>query len=126
MAILTAFPVKGAGANDLSQSESPSLYSIDRIDQTLKAGTDGGYEFRRNRTTRPERKVITTGFIGLPHADYLKLDAFYETHTQTTAFTYYDYVHGVTRQVRFDEFKPDYVGVGQNRMWTIKIKMSEI
>lgn len=120
------FPVKGTGPNDLSQGESPSLYSIDGTDKTLKADADGGYEFRRNRTTRPERKVIQTGFIGLPHEDYLKLDAFYTTHTKVAAFTYFDYIHGVTRQVRFDEFKPDYIGVGQNRMWTIKIKMSEI
>lgn len=120
------FPVKGTGPNDLSQGESPSLYGIMNIDSTIKAETDSGYEFRRRRFTRPERKQIETGFIGLPHADYLKLDAFYTTHTQVVAFSYFDYIHGVTRQVRFDEFKRDYVGVGQNRMWSIKIKMSEI
>lgn len=123
---MATFPVKGTGPNDLTQGESPSFYEIERIDKTLKAETDGGYEFRRNRFTRPERRVISTGFISLPHEDYVKLDAFYAAHTKVVAFTYFDYIHGVTRQVRFDEFKPDYVGVGQNRMWTIKIKMSEI
>jgi hypothetical protein len=123
---MAAFPVKGPGVNDLTQGESPSLYEIERIDETIKASADGGYEFRRKRTTRAERKVIATGFIGLSHRDYLILDAFYATHTKVVGFTYFDYIHGVTRQVRFDEFKPDYQGVGQNRMWNIKIKMSEI
>jgi hypothetical protein len=123
---MAQFPVKGTGPNDLSQGESPSLYNIDRIDKTLKAEGDGGYEFRRNRFTRAERIQIQTGFIGLSHADYLKLDAFYMTHTKVVGFTYFDYIHGVYRNMRFDEFKPDYIGVGQNRMWTIKIKMSEV
>jgi hypothetical protein len=102
------------------------MYDIEPMDKTLKAPTDGGYEFRRNRTTRPERQVITTGFIMCPHEDYEILRAFYEAHTKVVAFTYFDYIHGVTRQVRFDEWQPKYMGVGQNRMWTITIKMSEI
>lgn len=123
---MAAFPVKGTGPNDLSQGESPSLYSNEPIDIEIKAETAGGYEFRRNRTTRKRRRKIQTGFIMLNHEDYLKLAAFEEAHTTVVAFTYFDYIHGVTRQMRFDEFKPDYVGVGQNRMWTIKITMSEI
>jgi hypothetical protein len=119
---MATFPRKPA----LSKGESPSLYEIDRISNELKADTDGGYEFRRPRSTRARRKIISTGFIGISHADYLILDAFWETHQTTLAFTYVDYVHGVNRTVRFDEFKPDYVGVGQNRMWNIKIKMSEV
>jgi hypothetical protein len=120
------FPQKGTGPGDLSQGESPSLYDIDRIDKTLKADTDGGYEFRRDRTTRAEREVISTGFIGLPHADYLKIDAFYKSKGKSVAFTYYDYVHEIVRQVRFDEYKPSPNIIGTNRMWNIKIKMSEI
>jgi hypothetical protein len=120
------FPQKGTGPDDLSQGESPSLWDIDRIEKVLKADTDGGYEFRRDRTTRAERKVITTGFIGLPHADYEKLDAFYESKGKSTAFTYYDYVHDVVRQVRFDTYKPTPNIIGQTKLWNIKIQMSEI
>jgi hypothetical protein len=118
------FPTKGAGG--LSQAESPSLYERDRIDNVAKGESEGGYEFRRPRSTRARRKVISTGFIGLPHADYLVLDGFWETHGTHTVFTYTDYLHGTQHQVRFDEFKPDYVGVGTHRRWTIKIKMSEV
>lgn len=120
------FPQKGTGPSDLSQGESPSLWDIDRIEKVLKAPTDGGYEFRRDRTTRAERKVISTGFIGLPHADYLKVDAFYEAHGKAGAFTYYDYVHDVVRQVRFDNYKPTPEIIGQFKVWNIKIVMSEI
>jgi hypothetical protein len=116
------FPTKP----QLSQGESPSLYKIKAQENENKADTDGGYEFRRRRFTRTRRKHIETGFIGLPHADYLVLDAFWETHQTDTAFSYYDYLHGVTRQMRFDSFEPDYVGVGTHKLWTIKIKMSEI
>ena len=119
---MDTFPTKPT----LSQGESPSLYKNDAEDNTLMADTDGGYEFRRRRFTRKRRRMIETGFISLPHADYLILEAFWELHQKDTTFTYFDYIHGVNRQVRFDEYKPDYVGVGQRRMWTIKIKMSEI
>lgn len=118
------FPSKANG--QLSQGESPSLWDMKPIDDTLSADTDGGYEFRRRRTTRAPRNQMETGFISLPHADYLTLKAFYDTHLKTVAFTYHDYLHNVDRQVRFDEFDPKYVGVGTNDMWTIKIKMSEI
>jgi len=110
----------------LSKGESPSLYKIDTDDNMRSAPTDGGYEFRRRRFTRTRRRMIETGFISIPHADYEILDAFWEEHQTDKEFTYYDYIHGVSRQVRFDEFKPDYVGIGTYRMWTIKIKMSEI
>lgn len=119
---MAQFPTKPT----LSQGESPSLYKIETEDNVLMADTDGGYEFRRRRFTRKRRKMIETGFISLPHADYLVLENFWEQHQKDTAFTYFDYLHNVMRQVRFDDFKPDYVGVGQYRLWTVKIKMSEI
>jgi hypothetical protein len=120
---MAVFPTKGAG---LTQAESPSLFDRGRIDNVKKAEAEGGYEFRRPGTTRARRKTWETGFIGLPHADYLVLDAFWETHGTHTIFTYTDYLHGTTHQVRFDEFKPDYVGVGTHKRWSIKIKMSEV
>lgn len=116
------FPTKPT----LSQGESPSLYKLDRQDNVVKAETDGGYEFRRRRFTRTPRKVIETGFISLPHADYEILEEFFEDHLNDVAFTYTDYIRGTTHQMRFDDFTPDYVGVGDNRRWTVKIKMSEI
>lgn len=119
---MATFPTKPT----LSQGESPSLYKNEAEDNANKADTDGGYEFRRRRFTRQRRRQIETGFISIPHADYVILDQFWETHQTDVAFTWYDYLHGVNRQVRFDEFKPDYVGHGTTRLWTIKIKMSEI
>lgn len=118
------FPTKANG--QLTQGESPSMWSMKPKSTVLKAETDGGYEFRRRRTTRAPRNEIETGFISLPHADYLVLKAFWDAHLEDVAFTYRDYLHDIDRQVRFDEWKPDYTGVGQNRMWTVKIKMSEI
>lgn len=118
----STFPTKPA----LSQGESPSLYDNQPIDNTLAAPTDGGYEFRRSRTTRAKRRQVQTGFIGLPHADYLILKQFWDDHGKVVAFTYHDYMHNVDLQVRFDDFVPKYAGVGQNKMWGITIKMSEI
>jgi hypothetical protein len=110
----------------LTQGESPSLYGNNFEDTSIKADTDGGYEFRRDRFTRNMRRLLETGFLSLPHDQFEILEAFYEDHRKTEPFTYYDYMRGVTRTVRFDEFKSDYVGIGQNRMWTVKIKMSEV
>jgi hypothetical protein len=118
---VTAFPTKPT----ISQGESPSMYDNQPIDNTLSAPTDGGYEFRRERTTRTQRRQIKTGFISLPHADYLILKAFWDSHRKVVSFTYQDYMHGVNLTVRFDEFTPKYVGVGQNRQWNIAIQMSE-
>jgi hypothetical protein len=110
----------------LSQGESPSLYKVETNDKSVSAETDGGYEFRRRRFTRRRRRQYETGFLFLPHADYVILDEFWEEHQTDTPFTWHDPIQGVDRTVRFDEFKPDYVGIGQYRLWTIKIKISEI
>lgn len=117
------FPTKGFG---LSQGESPSLYKNVPEDAVSKAPTDGGYEFRRRKFTRKPRRIIETGFIGLPHDDKVVLDQFYEEHMMDRAFQWFDYQHGVTRTVRFDDYTPDSVSVGTTRLWTVKIKMSEI
>jgi len=110
----------------LSQAESPSLYKSTYEDNSLKADTDGGYEFRRSRNTRRPRISFETGFISLPHADYEVLDAFYLAHTNVAPFIWFDYLRGINRTVRFDSFEPDYVGVGTKKLWTVKIKMSEL
>ena len=119
---MATFPTKPI----LSQGESPSLYKNIPMDNMKGAKSDGGYEFRRRQFSRKPRRKIETGFIKMPHADYLVLDAFYEEHQLDVAFTWHDYIHDVSRQVRFDEFKPEYKGIGTNRKWTVKIKMSEI
>lgn len=116
------FPTRPA----LSQGESPSLYGNYAEDNSIKSDTDGGYEFRRRRFTRRRRRMFETGFINVSHADYEILDAFWENHQKDKAFTWNDYLNDVEHQVRFDEFKADYVGYGQYRLWTIKIKMSEV
>lgn len=119
---MAAFPTKPT----LSQGESPSLYKNDPMESGVSAKSDGGYEFRRRRFTRKPRRMIETGYIELPHADYLVLKQFYDDHLEDVAFTWSDYIHGGSLNVRFDEFKPDYKGMGQNRKWNIKIKMSEV
>lgn len=114
------------GKPTLSIGESPSLYSNTPEDNSIKADTDGGYEFRRTRFTRPRRRQIQTGFIGLSAADYAVLSAFEETHTNVVAFTYFDYIRNQTYQVRIDEWKPTYTGVGKTVLWNLTIKMSEV
>lgn len=120
---MSNFPTKG---NGLSRAESPSLYNLEWEDNVRKAPTDAGYEFRRRKFTRTPPRIIQTGFISLPHADYLVLEAFWLQHQEDTEFSYYDYPSAVWRTVRFDEFKPDYVGVGPTKLWTVKIKMKEV
>ncbi|SFJ50525.1 hypothetical protein SAMN03159338_1596 [Sphingomonas sp. NFR04] len=110
----------------LSRGESPSLFDRVLEDNTVKSDTEGGYEFRRPRFTRARRITFTTGFIALPHADYQTIMAFEAAHTRSLPFTYFDYLHGTFHQVRFDEVKTKYVGVGRNRMWDITIKMTEV
>jgi hypothetical protein len=119
---MATFPTKP----QLSQGESPSLYDYTPEDNKNGADTDGGYEFRRRRFTRANRGSFKTGFIGIPHSDYLVLKAFFDAHQYDVAFTWHDRIHGTNRTVRFDKFKPDYKGIGQNRIWDIKIEMSEI
>lgn len=117
------FPVKP----QLSQGESPSKYGIKQEVNEIKSETEGGYEFKRKRFTRAERNILDTGFIGIKHVDKLILDAFYNTHGTTLAFNYYDYIAGLTRQVRFEESpKWDYVGIGQTKLWNVTFKMKEI
>ncbi len=116
------FPTRPA----LSQGESPSLYKVKWEENVEAADTDGGYEFRRRRFTRSPRRSYETGFIALPHSDYQIVKAFWKAHQHDVAFTWLDQIEGENVQVRFDGFEPDYVGIGTNRMWTIKIKMSEV
>lgn len=120
---MQTFPTKG---NGLTRGESPSLYKIDWEDNVLKAPADGGYEFRRRKFTRTPPRMIETGYIGLSHADYLVLEAFWLEHQNDTEFLYPDYMTGTTRTVRFDDFKPDYTGYGQTKVWGLKIKLKEV
>lgn len=116
------FPVAG-----MSRKESPSLYGSPAYEDTaIKADTDGGYEFRRLRHTRRPRLTLQTGFLSMPQADFDILDAFYLEHLNVQPFIWFDYIRGVNRTVRFDEYKPTYVGIGTNRMWNVSIKMSEL
>jgi len=117
------FPTRGAG---LTQGESPSLYGVDFEKNEKKASTEGGYQFRRRQFSRTPPRIISTGFLGLKHSDYVVLENFWLAHQTFTAFTYHDYHFGLTRQMRFDEFKPDPKTIGQTRIWDVKIKMSEI
>lgn len=121
---MATFPTKPA----LSQGESPSLYKNIPMqdDRFLKAPTDGGYEFRRRRTNRAPRREIETGFLNIPQSDFDILEAFYLQHEQDVAFTWYDQIRDETYQVRFDSWAPSYEGIGTNKKWTIKIKMSTI
>ena len=119
---MKTFPTKATG---LSRGESPSLYGTDWVENTLRAPVDGGYEFRRKKFTR-DRKTFQTGYISANHGDYLLLKEFFESHKYEIEFLWYDYMHDEVRTVRFDEFKPDSMSVGKNRMWTVKIKMSEV
>jgi hypothetical protein len=120
---MATFPTKGV----LTLGEAPSKYDIDETDNEVKADTDGGYEFKRPRFTRKPPRIVKTGFIGLTHADYLVLLAFWDAHGTTVAFTYTDYVHGISRNVRFDK-KPDWKPqiIGTRRLWNPSFEMKEV
>lgn len=110
----------------LSRGESPSLYKRDWEDNVRKSPTDSGYEFRRRKFTRTPPMMIETGFIGMSNEDYSILELFWLEHESVESFQYYDYVSGMPIVVRFDDFKPDYVGYGPTRVWNVKIKLKEV
>ena len=112
---------------ELSQGESPSMFDRKAEDVVYKSDSEGGYEFRRRKFTRPPRDTIKTGFKYLPHDDKVIVEDFYNARLTDTAFTYYDYINDETVTVTFDvppEFK--YVGIGDLRLWTVTITMKEI
>lgn len=113
--------------DDLSRGESPSKYDIKPEVADIRNDTDGGYETRRPRFTRAPRNLVKTGFIGLSHADYQILLAFWNAHLTTVAFTYWDYMNDVMRQVRFDkepDWKPETIG--KRRLWSPNFELKEI
>mgnify|MGYP000001649094 CR=1 FL=1 len=110
----------------LSRGESPSLYKLDWEDNVRKAPTDSGYEFRRRKFTRTPPCTIETGFIGLNDDDYETLEQFWLEHEMSETFHYYDYLREMIVTVVFDDFKPDYTGYGQTRLWNLKIKFKEV
>lgn len=117
------FPTKPT----LSQGESPSLFDRTQEENVTKAEMDGGYLFKRRRYTRRPRYMFKTGFIGINNADKEILEQFWDDHQMDTTFNYYDYIHGETRTVSFA--KPVsfmYEGVGQTKLWNVKIEMEEI
>lgn len=117
------FPTKPT----LSQGESPSLYERSQDDNAMRTDADGGYVFVRRRFTRAPRYEFKTGFIGIPHADKLIIEQFWKDHLTDTAFNYTDYINGGTFNVRFSKpVKFDYVGVGQTKLWDIKIEMEQV
>lgn len=120
---IQSFPTKGPY---LSKSESPSLYDVIYQDNVQKASTDGGYEHRRRKFTRTPRRVISTGFLDLSHDEFILLENFFLFHQMDKEFYYTDYMMGVTRTMRFDEFNPSSKTIGTNRRWDVKIKMSEL
>lgn len=124
---MAQFPTKGTGKGYLARGESPSIYKPGTEINDVRADADGGYEFRRQRTTRGPRETVKTGFIGLSHDDYLTLKKFWDEHLTTEAFTYYDYIHGFYRTVRFEK-EPDWNPqvVGKNRMWSPTFEMKEL
>lgn len=120
---MATFPTKPT----LAVGESPSKYDITEEPNEAKAPTEGGYEFRRKRFTRATPEIVSTGFTGLKHADYLVLRAFWKQHTTVVAFTYFDYMLGINRTVRFEEppkWNPE--SIGTTRLWSPTFKMKEV
>lgn len=121
----TSFPVKGPSG--LSQGESPSKYDIIDEQNDIRSDAEGGYEARRPRYTRAGRTTIKTGFIQIKQADYAILRQFWKDHGTTVAFTYVDYMEGVTRQMRFEN-PPDWnpEAIGQLRLYSPQFVMKEV
>jgi len=118
------FPTKQNG--DISRDFSPSLYKNEPMVETMKGKTEGGYEHRRRRFTRKPRRAIEIGFIDLSQSDFETIEAFYDAHLEDTEFSFYDPIRDEVYTCRFDEWKPDYSGLGENVRYGLKIKMSEV
>ena len=86
----------------LSTLPDQSTFEEQRVDDTLRTPTDGGYVLTRPRNTRAPLRSFRFGYANLSDADYALLDAFLTTvQVGGDVFTWAHPFNGNTYQVRF-------------------------
>lgn len=120
---MSDFPPSG-----MIEKEDSAFYAYKRIDKTVRVETEGGYVATRPRNTRPPRRQWTTGWSLITQPDKIRLDDFYEDmHGGANSFTWTDPANLIEYTVRFvGDLEFDYKGVGDTRLWAVKIKLEQV
>ena len=86
-------------------------------DGMMRAKAEGGYQIIRPRTTRPERRLFSTGFTHINAIEKATLEAF-QNNYKGSAFTYQvPYSEEVVTVQLEDRFEFSYTGYGGSHTW---------
>lgn len=122
---MSDFPPAG-----MSEGQDSAYFSEQHMDNTVRAETEGGYTITRPRTTRPPKRIWTTGFTEIDQNDKKLLEDFYRAmRGGAMSFTWQHPVTGQVHVVRFgaEGLNFRYVGAGGNHRWTVSgIKLEEV
>lgn len=96
----------------LSKLPDEQFYNEEYQDTAMRSKTEGGYVFTRPRTTRRPRRIFTTGYTNLPHADKETLRQFWDAmRGGSDAFLWTNPTTNEAVLVRFKSpLKPKYAG----------------
>ena len=118
------FPPTDAG---FVEKEDAGYYGISFEDNTIRSGTDGGYEFARKRFTRKPRQTFMTGFTEMTQADFDIFREFWEQFMGARSFTWNNPAENQVYTVRFASApKISYVGVGPTRLYSVEVELKQV
>jgi len=110
-----------------SEKEDAKHFGIDIEDNTVRAKTEGGYEFTRKRFTRKPRKTFMTGFTMMSQADYDTFIDFWDEYQGARAFNWVEPTTNSVHSVRFaDKPSIQYVGKGSTFLYDVVVKMKQV
>jgi phage-related protein len=113
--------------NDFVEKEDSKYFSIDLEDNTIRAPSEGGYEFTRKRFTRTPRKTFATGFTMMSQTDLNTIIEFWDEYQGAKPFAWLDPTTNNVYTVRFAD-KPSivYNGIGNNFMYDVTVKLKQL
>lgn len=113
--------------NAFAEKQDSKYFGIDTEDNTIRASTEGGYEFTRKRFTRAPRKTFITGFTMMSQTDYETFDEFWDEYQGAKSFTWVEPTTSVAHTVRFAE-KPSisYAGLGSTFLYDVIVKLKQV
>lgn len=119
---MSEFPPVGAAKED------NGFYSLKRIDKTVRVETEGGYVVTRPRTTRPARRVWTTGWTETDNTTKNLIETFYVNKAGgANSFTWRDPTTNTEYTVRFvGDLEMNYKGIGATHRWSIKVTLEQV
>lgn len=105
----------------LAARQDSSMYSRAQTDNTIKSSMESGKIHTRPRTTRPPKKIFTTGFTDITQAEILAFESFFDIVGTHQVFNWTDPTSIVTYEVRFGDKPPpaDYIGMGGTHRYVI-------